>query len=297
MTTMPTLRDYLALLALGAVWGGNFLLIKSGVATIPATSFAVLRLIIAAVVIAGLAVRAGESFAFPQKSWGPILLASISGNALPFVLIGWGQQRVDAGIAAICMGVMPLATILLAHVVTFDEKLTVRKLIGVLFGFAGLIVLIGPKSLMGLGSQAVAEIAICLGAVCYGVNALATKALRGLPLIAVAAVTFALSAIIDLPFAIVWDHPWDLRPSWQSLLAMFVLAALPTGLGTLGMFDLIRRLGVSFFSQINFIVPVFGVLWGALLLGETPPVNALAALGLILAGIAVTRRRPATAAA
>ena len=296
MTTMPTLRDYLALLALGAVWGGNFLLIKIGVATIPATSFAVLRLIIAAAVIAGLAVRAGESFVFPQKSWGAILLASISGNALPFILIGWGQQRVDAGIAAICMGVMPLATILLAHAFTFDEKLTVRKLIGVLFGFAGLIVLIGPKSLMGLGTQAVAEIAICLGAVCYGVNALATKALRGLPLIAVAAVTFALSAIIDLPFAIAWDHPWDLRPSWQSLLATFVLAALPTGLGTLGMFDLIRRLGVSFFSQINFIVPVFGVLWGTLLLGETPPVNALAALGLILAGIAVTRRRPAAAA-
>ncbi len=289
--TLPTARDYLMLLLLGMVWGGNFLLIKIGVATIPPTTFAVLRLAIAGIVMAGLARFLREPFTFPIRAWGPILLASISGNALPFILIGWGQQRIDAGIAAICMGVMPLATILLAHVFTFDEKLNPRKLIGVLFGFAGLVVLIGPKTLMGLGHQALAELAVCLGAFCYGINALATKALRGYPLSALAAVTFGVSALIDLPLALLWDRPWALSPSWQSLWAIFILAALPTGLGTLQMFDIIKRLGVSFFSQINFIVPVFGVLWGALLLGETPPVNALLALGCILAGIAVTRRR------
>jgi drug/metabolite transporter (DMT)-like permease len=97
--------------------------------------------------------------------------------------------------------------------------------------------------------------------------------------------------VVDLPLALLWDQPWTLQPSHQSLIALVALATLPTGLGTLVMFDLIKRLGVSFFSQINFIVPVFGVLWGALLLGETPPVNALLALACILAGIAVTRRR------
>jgi drug/metabolite transporter (DMT)-like permease len=287
----PATRDYLMLLALGAVWGGNFLLIKLGVATIPATSFAVMRLTIAAVTMAGLAIYLGESFRFPRATWGAVLLASVSGNALPFVLIGWGQHQVDAGIAAICMGVMPLATILLAHLFTADEKLDGRKVLGVMFGFAGLVILIGPKSLMGLGNQAIAEIAICLGALCYGVNALATKALRRFPLSALAAVTFGIAAVVDLPLALLWDQPWTLQPSHQSLIALVALATLPTGLGTLVMFDLIKRLGVSFFSQINFIVPVFGVLWGALLLGETPPVNALLALACILAGIAVTRRR------
>ncbi len=288
----PAPRDYLVLLALGAVWGGNFLLIKLGVETIPATSFAVMRLVIAAITMAGLAVYRGESFRYPRSAWGAVLLAAISGNALPFVLIGWGQHQVDAGIAAICMGVMPLATILLAHVFTSDERLTPRKLIGVLFGITGLVVLIGPKTLVGLSHQAVAELAIALGAFCYGVNALATKVLRGFPLSALAAVTFALSAVIDFPLALLWDHPWTLQPSWTSLIALVALATLPTGLGTLVMFGLIKRLGVSFFSQINFIVPVFGVVWGALLLGETPPVNALLALACILAGLAVARRRP-----
>ena len=288
--TPPTPRDFLMLLLLGAVWGGNFLLIKLGVATIPPTSFAVLRLVIAAITMAGLAVYLGESFRFPRSTWGAVLLAAVSGNALPFVLIGWGQHQVDAGIAAICMGVMPLATILLAHIYTADERLNPRKLVGVLLGFAGLAILIGPKTILGLGDQAIAEIAICIGAASYGVNALATKALRGFPLSALAAVTFAVSAVIDLPLALLWDHPWTLHPSSQSLLALVALATLPTGVGTLVMFNLIKRLGVSFFSQINFIVPVFGVVWGALLLGETPPVNALLALACILAGIAVTRQ-------
>ncbi len=288
--TPPTPRDFLMLLLLGAVWGGNFLLIKLGVATIPPTSFAVLRLVIAAITMAGLAVYLGESFRFPRSTWGAVLLAAVSGNALPFVLIGWGQHQVDAGIAAICMGVMPLATILLAHIYTADERLNPRKLVGVLLGFAGLAILIGPKTILGLGDQAIAEIAICIGAASYGVNALATKALRGFPLSALAAVTFAVSAVIDLPLALLWDHPWTLHPSSRSLLALVALATLPTGLGTLVMFNLIKRLGVSFFSQINFIVPVFGVVWGALLLGETPPVNALLALACILAGIAVTRQ-------
>ena len=289
--TPPAPRDYLMLLLLGSVWGGNFLLIKLGVATIPATSFAVLRLAIAAAVMAVLAIYLREPFSIPRRSWGPMLIACISGNALPFILIGWGQQRVDAGIAAICMGVMPLATILMAHFATFDEKLTLRKLAGVMFGFIGLAILIGPKSLQGLGNQALAELAICLGAFSYGVNALANKVLRGQPVSALATVTFSISALIDLPFALLWDYPWARTPSWQSWVALVVLAALPTGLGTLQMFSVIRRLGVTFFSQINFIVPVFGVLWGALLLGETPPVNALLALVCILMGIAVTRRR------
>ena len=290
--TQPTPRDYLILLLLGAVWGGNFLLIKIGVETIPGTSFAVMRLAIAAVTMAGLALYRGESFKYPRSAWGSVLLASVSGNALPFVLIGWGQHQVDAGIAAICMGVMPLATILLAHLFTADEKLNPRKLAGILFGFAGLAVLIGPKTLMGLSNQAIAELAIALGAFCYGVNALATKSLRAFPLGALAAVTFGLSALIDLPLALAWDRPWELLPSWQSLTALVALATLPTGLGTLVMFGLIKRLGVSFFSQINFIVPVFGVVWGAVLLGETPPVNALLALACILAGVAVARQSP-----
>lgn len=291
MISHPRLGDYLSLLFLGVVWGGNFLLIKIGVETVPPATLAVARLVIAAAVTGVLAWRARESFRFPRETWGAILLASVTGNALPFILIGWGQTRIDAGLAAICMAVMPLATIVLAHLFTQDERLTWRKGLGVVFGFIGLIVLIGPDRLSGFGKGALGELAVCAGAFCYGINALVTKHLRGQPLIALASVTLGISALMDLPVALAFEAPWALAPSWRSLIAIAVLAALPTGLGTLQMFGLIKKLGVSFFSQINFIVPVAGVFWGALVFSERLPASAMVALGLILIGIAVTRER------
>lgn len=291
MTSQPRLGDYLSLLFLGLVWGGNFLLIKIGVETVPPATLAVIRLAIAALVTGAIAVWARESFRFPRATWGPILLASFSGNALPFILIGWGQARIDAGLAAICMAVMPLTTLLLAHAFTHDEKLTWRKWAGIVFGFVGLVVLIGPDRLSNFGREALGELAMCAGAFCYGINALVTKHLRGQPLIALAAVTLGISALMDLPIALAFEAPWTVEPSWRSFVAIAVLAALPTGLGTLQMFGIIKKLGVSFFSQINFIVPVAGVFWGALIFGERLPVSAMAALALILLGIAVTRER------
>lgn len=286
----PRPIDYLAMLGLGALWGGNFLLIKIAVATIPAATFAVLRLVIAGVVVTAMAIRAGERLWFPRDKWLPIAATSLTGNALPFLLIGWGQQRVDAGIAAIGMGVMPLSAIMLAHVATHDEKLSLGKVLGVTFGLAGLIVLIGPEALTGFGREALGELAILAGAFCYGVNALLTRSLSREPLMALAAVILLLSALMDLPMAILLDSPLQLRPSIASILAVIALGAVPTGIGTVWMFSLIKRLGVSFFSQINFIVPVFGVIWGATLLGEKPPFTAFAALTLILAGVAIARQ-------
>jgi drug/metabolite transporter (DMT)-like permease len=286
----PGLADYLALVALAAVWGANFILIKIGVETVPAAPFAVLRLASAAVAVWLLALHAGDSFRFPRRTWAPILLASLSGNTIPFILIGWGQERVDAGVAAILMAVMPLSTLLLAHLFTRDEKLSLRKSAGVALGLMGLLVLIGWSRLAQMGEETMRELAIAAAASCYGINALVTRSLAGLPRLSVVAVMLAASAVLAVPAAL-YSHPTlAFEPSTASIVAIVVLGVLPTGLGTIAMFALIGRLGASFFSQINFLVPVFGVLWGALLLAERPSINALAALAIILLGIAIARR-------
>lgn len=291
MRAKPGWRDYAELLALGTMWGGNFLLIKIGVATVPPATLAVVRLVIAAAVVGVLARLAGESFRFPRSTWPMLLLASITGNALPFILIGWGQSRIEAGLAAICMAIMPLSTILLAHFATRDDRLTAGKLAGLGFGLAGLVALVGPDKLTHLTSETAGLLAVCAGAFCYSINALVTRHLRDQPLRALAAVTLILAAIIDLPVALLFEQPWTVRPSWQSMAAIIALAAIPTGLGTLQMFRIIKRLGASYFSQINFLVPVTGVFLGALLLGERLPLGAFLALRLILIGLALSRTR------
>jgi drug/metabolite transporter (DMT)-like permease len=285
----PGFADYGLLVLLAAIWGSSFMFIKLAVATLPAVPMTALRLILAALFMCVLARALREKLPRGGRIWGVIGLSALVGNALPFTLIGWGQERIDAGVAAILMGVMPLTTAVLAHILTADEKLNVWKAVGVLLGFIGLVILIGPGTLARLGNDTLRQLAVAAAACCYGLNAVVTKRLIGLPRNGLVAAVLLASAAMMLPPCLLLESPWTLRPSALSLSAIAALAVVHTALGTLLLFALIRRQGASFFSQINFLVPLFGVLWGALILGERPSANAYAALALILAGIAVAR--------
>lgn len=285
----PALMDYLLLFGLAALWGGSFTFIKMGVETVPAVTTTLLRLIIAAALMLMLARWRGEWLPGGTRIWGAVLLTAITGNALPFTLISWGEERIDSGLAAILMGVMPLTTMLIAHAMTADDRLTPGKLAGIALGFLGLVVLIGPARLTGLGEDVVRELAVAAAAICYGINANVTRSLTGVPQTAAIAAVLLVSALILLPVSIVVDRPWTLAPSVQSLSAIITLGIFQTALGTVILFTLVRRQGASFFSQINFLVPISGVLWGALVLGERPILSAYVALGIILAGVAIAR--------
>jgi drug/metabolite transporter (DMT)-like permease len=292
--TPPGTRDYALLVLLSAIWGSSFLFIKLGVETIPAASLTLARLALAAVLLAAVARMAGQAMPRGFRLWALITLAALTGNALPFTLIAWGEEGIDSGLAAILMAVMPLTTVLLAHVFTRDEKMTARKAIGVALGFAGLAVLIGPEKLTQLGEDTVRQLAVAGAAFCYGVNAIVTKGLIGLPRRALAAALMAVSTAMMVPFSLFFDRPWTLSLSVESLAVLAVLGILHTAIGTLIMLALLRRQGASFFAQINFMIPLFGVLFGALVLLERPPPNAYGALALILLGVAAARGRNKT---
>ena len=208
---------------------------------------------------------------------------------LPFSLIAWGEEVVDAGLAAILMGGMPLYTLVLAHVFTPDEKLNAAKLIGVLFGFVGLIVLIGPGKLAQLGTDAVRQLGIAAAALCYAVNAVVTKHLIGLPRRALATAVTLAATVTMIPVSLMIDRPWTLRPDAVSLWCTLGLGIVHTAIATLIMLAIVRRQGASFFGQINLLVPVFGVFWAVLILAERPSANAIIALAIILAGTAIAR--------
>lgn len=281
--------DYLWLFALAVIWGGSFTFIKIGVETVPAATTTFLRLVVASAVMVAVALWGREPWHAGGRLWAMILFASVTGNALPFTLISWGEERIDSGLAAILMGVMPLTTMLIAHFLTVDDRLTPGKLAGVALGLVGLVILIGPARLTGLGSDVIRELAIAGAAVSYGVNANATRALTGAPQFSTIAAVMLVSAAIMAPVALVADEPWTLAPSAASILAIVTLGVVQTAVGTIILFMLVRRQGASFFSQINFLVPISGVIWGAVVLAERPPVSAFVALGVILAGVAVAR--------
>lgn len=285
----PGLADYGLLLVLSAIWGSSFLFIKVAVETMPAISMTSSRLLLAGIILVCMAGLSKQSIPKGRALWGWIAMAAFFGNALPFALIGWGEEKIDSGLAAILMAVMPLTTLLLAHIFTADEKITLPKAIGVVLGFCGLVVLIGPAKLATLGEETVRQLAVAAAAVCYGINAIITKKFAGLPPKALAAAVVMTSAIMLLPASFLFDQPLALEPSMLSSLSIVGLAVFHTVIATLLLFALVRRQGASFFAQINFLVPIFGVAWGAMLLAERPSPNAYVALGLILLGIMIAR--------
>lgn len=285
----PGAVDYGLLVGLALLWGASFPLIKIAVASIPPISMSAGRLGVAALALLVLVAVRGERLPRGARVWGLIVAAAVTGNALPFALISWGEEVIDSGIAAILMAVMPLSTALLAHVFTRDEKLSWRKAFGVGCGIVGVVVLIGPEKLAGLGHDAVRQLAVAGAAVCYSVNALITRRLAGQPQRPMVASVMLVATLIISAAAFLLEDPLAASPSSGSLAAMVGLGLVQTALATLMLFAIVGRQGASFFSQINFLVPLFGVLLGALWLGERPPAQALAALLVILLGIAVAR--------
>lgn len=286
----PGAGDYALLILLSAIWGSSFIFIKLAVETAPAATATAVRLAVGALTMVVIARLAGQAFPRGIRLWGLIFLAGLFGNALPFTLISWGEEIIDSGLAAILMAVMPLTTVLLAHLLTVDEKLNRAKGAGVLLGITGLVVLIGPEKLLQLGGDALRQLAVAAAAACYGVSAIIARSLVGLPRRALVASLLTVSFVMLLPVALYLDRPWNLSPSALSTGAMVLLGFLHTAVATLLMFAIVSRQGASFFSQINFLIPLFGVFWGVVALSETPPPNAYLALALILAGIAIARR-------
>ncbi|MEM1376557.1 MAG: DMT family transporter [Pseudomonadota bacterium] len=282
--------DYILLTTLAFMWGSAFLLSKIAVAEVQPITITLIRQLIAGALLGGLVIILRRHWFRPtRRDWVFIVLCALTGTILPFTLINWGVAVIDSGLAAILMGLMPLVVLVLAHFVTEDEKLSWPKVAGVLLGLVGLGVLFWPQLAGGLGDNIVRQIAVLGAAVAYAINALSTKQLvRHPPLVLMAYIMFATLPLL-LPAAFLFETPLAINPSNSVLLALIAMGIVPSAIGALFMFAIVQRQGASFFGQINLLVPVAGVLLGAVFLGERPGWNALAALVIIVAGVVVAR--------
>lgn len=285
----PNRGDYALLVALGLTWGGSFLLIKLAVATIPPLSVVAGRIVVGVAVLLLIARARGLSLPTDRRSWAKLALMGTLGTVLPFTLITWGETRIDSGLAAILMAFVPIGAIVMAHVFQPDEKLTAGKVAGVALGLVGIVVLVGPAALAGLGHELAAQLAVLAAALCYAGNGVVARRLGGMPADIVSVGMLITAGIIAVPAAIVVDRPWTLDPSALSLFAVIALGVVSTAIGYILLFAVVARAGAGFAAFNNFLVPPVGVVWGVALLGEAPGPNALAALAIVMAGLVAPR--------
>ena len=284
-------RNFLILLILSLIWGASFLFIKVAVATIPPFSVAFGRTALAAVLLYLVLRSRGSRMPGWGPVWGTFLLMGLFNGAVPYTLITWAEIHIDSGLAAIFNALMPLFTVLLAHLFTGDERLNWMKVVGIFLGFLGVVALIGPAALKGLGKHVLAQLAVMAAALCYAVAIIYGRRLREItPLVSATGQLFC-AAFLTLPMILIFDTPWALSPSFISVAALTCLSLLGTALAYLLYYYLLPRIGSTNLSLVTYLIPITGVFWGALLLGERLHWSAFLALGLILAGIAGINNR------
>ena len=294
----PTLRDWLLLFTLGAIWGGAFMGTKIAVAEVPPLTIAAARLGLAAGVMLVLLRVRGEGLpglSGPQgrSFWLHALGVGIASNAVPFSLLAWAQGHIPSGLAGVFMAMVPLFILPLAHLLVPGERLTWRKAGGFALGFAGILVLIGPDVLAGLGAGGglalLAQVA-CLGvALNYATGAIISKRAPDLGIIRFASAALLIAAFLTVPLALFVERPDPGAWSAGSFAALGYLGLLPTALATLMLLAIIGSAGPGFLGLVNYQVPVWAVGFGIVFLGEEPSPRLWVALVLILAGLAVAQ--------
>lgn len=281
-------RAVILLVIVSALWGSSFPAIRIAVESVPPLTLAAARTFIAAVALVIFNRILGHRLPHSARLWRSIVAIAFFGNGLPFFLIGWGEEHVTGGLAAILIAVMPLATVALLQAFGREEAVTWGKLAGVIVGFAGVVVLIGPAALKGLGTSLWRELAVVGAAMSYAVSLIIVRRLPALPATALAAVVMAVAAAEMTPLAFLFEDPWRVSPSGPSALATLYIAIFSSAVPSILYFRLVAAQGATFTSFINYLIPLMGVFLGWAFLDEAVTPQAMIALACILGGVALT---------
>lgn len=293
MPRAPHTADWFALLALAALWGSAFLLNEIALASFAPSVLVAGRIIIAAALIFAYLRLSGGSLPLPGRAWWPMVVLAIFGSVLPFHLVAWSQQHIDSSLAGVLMAVMPLFVLTLAHFFIPGARLTPYRVVGFVIGFAGVVFIIGPDFARGFdGNVALwGAIAVLGAALSYSISTIYARRLGAGDPVRRSAGMLIVASILSLPAAAV-DLPAIVTPSLGATVALGILGLLATGFATLLYFRLVQGPGPTFLSLVNYLVPAWAVIAGALFLEESLSLSVFVGLSLILCGIALSEIGP-----
>lgn len=285
---MMGLKEWTMLLALSVLWGGSFFFFKVLVAELPPFSVVLGRVGLAALVLNLFLIVRRDFMPSDPRLWGAFLIMGLLNNVVPFTLIAFGETRISSGLASILNATTPIFTVLAAHALTSNERLSWAKATGVAFGFTGVAVLIGPGVLAGLGrSDLVGEGACLLAALTYGFAGIYGRRFKGVPPLKVATGQITASTFVLLPLDSLVERPWALpAPSPQVWLAFAGIALLSTALAYILYFRILATAGATNLALVTFLLPVSAMALGVFVLGEKVTWQALAGMSLIGLGLA-----------
>lgn len=282
---------YLCLLAI--FWGSAFMFVKISLGSITPLTIAAGRIMIGAIVVTIVALKMGAGLPRDLSEWGHCTIVGVTGSVIPFLLVNWSMQYVQSALAAICMSLAPLFTIILAHYMTRDEKFHLNRLVGILFGILGVGSLF-YGTLTGMDNSLttwLALSALVATSFFYALAGVLIKRLKNKNPLSTSAAMLVSSTLIAVPLAMIFDHPWTLTPTTEALYSVVVLGIFATGIASFVLFHLTHLAGATFVAYNTYLVPLVGMGAGYIWLNEPLKTIYLVSIMLISFGIFLAERR------
>jgi len=284
--TPSNAREYLLLLVLATLWGASYTFIRLGVASIPPVTLIAARTLIGGALLFAVLVGRGIAMPCDLAAWRRFMLQALLNSVVPFTLIAWAEQTVEAGLTTILCSTSPIFTFLITFAITRHEPATLTKLLGVVTGIVGICLIVGVEGLNGVGNALIADFALIAATLCFAGAAIFGRGFATLDPMVPAAGSMLCGSLVLIPISLIAEQPWAITPSMMSVMALIGLSVFSTALAFALYFRLVQTLGsVGVTAQAYLRVPV-GVGIGMLLLGESLVPGAIIGLVCVVFGVA-----------
>ena len=288
MTTPKTI-DYILLSILSLIWASAFFNIKIATYSYGPLTIAFLRIFLGAILIAILSFFKNIKIEAFSKDWYWFALIGFVNLVIPFFLIAYGVQKIQSNLAAILISTTPLSSVILAHFFTNKEKINFTKIIGVMVGFAGIIVLFSDNILIN-NEYFFHALMILVCSTFYVIGGILTLKISKKKNENLTSSILIWGALIIFPIAMYYEQPWNLVPRLDSTISLIYLGIFPTGIAWLIRFHILKKNGLVFHSQVAYLIPIFGVILGYVFLKEVITLKVLIALIAVIIGFYFVRR-------
>ena len=278
------------LVTLSVLWGGSFFFTEIAIREIPPITLSMLRVVGAAVVFWILVLTTSRCLPRSPRLWGAFLIMGVLNNAIPFSLIAFAQTELSSSLASIIISSTPLFALVIAGIALPDERLTLRRFFSVMVGFAGVVVMIGPSVLSGIGSDVVAQFAMLGAAFFYATSTVYARRFKEEGLTSSVLVTgqVTMSSLVLIPIAFYFERSYSIGfPSVDVVAAILGVTFLSTALAYLLYFRILAAAGATNVTLVAFLIPVSAILLGVGILQETLSLNQVAGMLLIALGLVI----------
>ncbi len=292
MASRTSRIDWLLFFALGFFWGSSYLFIKIGVQTVTPFTLIAGRLLVGSLLLVVALRLSRATLPRDPRMYGHLFVMSLINIVIPFSLITWGETTIDSGLAAILTSTVPLFTIVLAALFLVDEPMRVNRVVGLAIGFIGVVAITAPSLDPSARGDLPGEIALILAAISYAAgNVYARRNVRGLKPIIPPFFQVFFAFLVTGVLAVVFENPLAIDYQPSSIFSILWLGLLGSGLAYLVFFRLLAAWGSTRSSLVAYLLPVVGIVLGAVVLGETVAPEVILGTALVVGGIAATNSR------